>query len=139
MNSTRDLSLATVPDTVLRKIMDYIDFDDILNLRLACKSFYNVSNCNAFFERVCIKVQSLRKKKINNFEQLLQKYGHLIKLDLGMMEEKKMKLVRPYIKHINNLCINYKDVNYLYSFGYNITSLTIQFDFKTPITYQVVS
>ena len=50
-----------------------------------------------------------------------------------------MKLVRPYIKHVNNLCINYKDVKYIYSFGYNITSLTIQFDFKTPITDQVLS
>ena len=139
MNSTRELPLAIVPDTVLMKIMDYIDFDDILNLRLACRSFYGASNCNAFFERVRIKVQSLRKKNIDNFEQLLQKFGHLIKLDLGMIEEKKMKLVRPYIKHVNNLCINYKDVKYIYSFGYNITGLTIQFDFKTPITDQVLS
>ena len=139
MNSTRELSWATVPDTVLMKIMDYIDFDDILNLRLTCRSFYNAINCKAFFEKVRIKVQSLRKKKIHNFEELLQKFGHLIQLDLGMMEEKKMELVRPYIKHINNLCINYKDVKYIYSFGYNIMSLTIQFDFETPITDQVLS
>ena len=139
MSSTRELPLSTAPDTVLMKIMDYIDFDDILNLRLACRSFYDASNCNAFFERVRIKVQSLRKKNIHNFEQLLQKFGHLIKLDLGMIKEKKMKLVRPYIKHVNNFCINYKDVKYIYSFGYNITSLTIQFDFKTPITDQVLS
>ena len=57
------------------------------------------------------------------------------------MEEKKIKLVRStYIVYVNyNLCFNYKDVNYLYSFGYNIMSFTIQFDFKTPITDQVLS
>ena len=138
MNSTQGLSLATVPDTVLMKIMDYIDFDDILNLRLACRSFYNVSNCNAFFERVRIKVKSLRKKKIHNFEQLLQKFGHLIKLDLGMIEEKKVKLLRSYVNHVNDLCINYKDGKHICAFANNMMNLTIQFDFKTPVTDEVL-
>lgn len=74
MNSSTKSSLVSLPDHIVEEIIEYISFEDKLNLRLSCRYFYNVCNSKLLFEKAQIKLKTLKRNNIFSFEQLMGKF-----------------------------------------------------------------
>ena len=138
MNSSTKSSLVSLPDHIVEEIIEYISFEDKLNLRLSCRYFYNVCNSKLLFEKAQIKLKTLKRNNIFSFEQLMENFGHLVKLNLEQLESGKIKLIAPHLGYVQDMSINYKDLKLISSHALKLTKLTVQYDLKHKIDKEML-
>lgn len=130
MSTHSVLSLNTVPDNVLVKILNYIHFDDILNLRLSCRYFYNFSMCKLFFEKVQMRLGIFEDESLHTLPEILSKFGQFIRLNIEMLEKAKVKIIAPFLQYVQDLSINFRDLKCICTHGHYIKRLSVQIDLR---------
>ena len=83
----------SLPDHIVEEIIEYISLEDLFNLRLSCRYFYNVCNSKLHFEKAQTKLKIFKRNNICSFEQHMKSFGHLVKLNVEQLESGKRKLV----------------------------------------------
>ena len=138
MNSNTKSSLVSLPDHIVEEIIEYMSFEDRLSLRLSCRYFYNVCNSKLLFEKAQIKLKTLKRSHICSFEQLMESFGHLVKLNVEQLESGKIKLIAPHLGYVQDMCINYKDLKLINSHALNLKRLTVQYDLKHKVDKEML-
>ena len=90
-----------LPELVIRKIIAYLDFYDIVNIRLSCSIFYKYSHCKAFYQGVNIYPINLSNRSIPSFASLMSNGGRFLKLNLQNVQSMKSNL--PYVHDVANI------------------------------------
>lgn len=138
MNSSTKSSLVSLPDHIVEEIIEYISFEDKLNLRLSCTYFYNVCSSKLLFEKAQIKLKTLKRNNIFSFEQLMESFGHLVQLNLKQLESGKIKLIAPHLGYVQDMSINYKDLKLISSHALKLKRLTVQYDLKHKVDKEML-
>ena len=86
------------------KLFDYLSFSDVLNMRLTCSTFYALSQCKEFYQRVQVSVTTLRSCLIPNFLHFVKNCAGYARLNIHNCH--KMECLLPCIQSATDVSIN---------------------------------
>ena len=113
-----------LPELVIRKIIAYLDFYDIVNIRLSCSIFYKYSHCKEFYQGVNISPINLSNRSIPSFASLMSNGGRFLKLNLQNVHS--MKSILPYIHNAANVSINVEQLQLVTENCQDLSRIEIQ-------------
>ena len=113
-----------MPELVIRKVIAYLDFNDIVNMRLSCSTFYKYSHCKEFYQGVNISPINLSNRSIPSFASLMSNGGRFLKLNLQNVQS--IKSILPYIHDVANISINVKQLQMVTENCQDLKRLEIQ-------------
>ena len=107
-----------------------IYFDDILNLTLSCRYFYNFSTCKLFFEKVQMRLSILEDESLHTLPEIMSKIAQLIRLNIEKLGKAKVKIIAPFLQYVQDISINFRDLKCICSHGHYIKRLSVQIDLQ---------
>ena len=118
------------------KIIDYLSFADILNLRKVSKGFYNASKCAIFCDKIKFKITKISKKTYEKFEHMLKLRQSKITLDIRNLTMRKIKFFMPYFIDVVDISISLKDLEEVWRHCENLYRLTVKLNVSTKQNYK---
>ena len=107
------IKLQQLPIPILSIIASLLPTKDVLDFRLVCKLFYEVTLCKQVLKQIKVKARNRIYKHFQKFLTESLSGGKFIHLDLSSVAENTITDILNLTPNINNLFINIKNIKCL--------------------------
>uniref|UniRef100_A0A7M5XMQ7 F-box domain-containing protein n=2 Tax=Clytia hemisphaerica TaxID=252671 RepID=A0A7M5XMQ7_9CNID len=104
------IKLQKLPIPILCMIASLLPTSDVLNFRLVCKIFYEVTLCREVLKQIKVKARNRSYKPFKKFLTESLSGGRFIHLDLFLATGATIANILNLTPNVNNLIINIKDI-----------------------------